>query len=55
MKIYEVEMEPIAEGQRFCQHIMAETPEEASRRVQEQQQRRVIDVREWRDYQPGET
>ena len=47
--VYEVELEPIVEGQRFCQHIKAASPEDASAKVAAIQGRAVIGVSIWRE------
>jgi len=52
--VYEVELEPIVQGQHFCQHVKAPSAEEAVRRVQEKQGRKAIKVKMWRKCYPHE-
>lgn len=52
--VYEVEIEPIIEGQRFCQHIKAASPEEAAEKVAAIQGRKVLGVTVRRECLPQE-
>lgn len=49
LKVYEVEMAPHVEGQRFCQHIKAESAADAGTKVHAIQGREIIAITIYRE------